>query len=552
VTVKLNEALIRDQIAKTINLIDPTLTLLKKEKLIPNRIGTKSFIDLFAKDAAGRYVVIEIKRTDAAAREAAHEILKYLDGVKRHLSLRDDEIRIIVVAVEWRELILPFSSLTTLVSCPIEGQLIHTDRHGKVLRVEPVKALELVAERLIAPWHNLYFYADEPALTAGLASVRAAFATKGVDDYIVLRLEPAEEYSDGLIATKQATMWQMLGEMAATQGVSADEVELPRYKGALYTAMQQLSNAGYETLISALDPISDELQSALSETDEEARTCALHECLTGLEPYPKSDFVEIAYPAKFQTRLDEGWVVAEIVRNGSFARNTLLTDETIIEEIKGGQGVSQQKYRKTFSLADKAQVRETKRGVETCLRDNRPWREQILTAIDHAAQRHPNSPTKIVIFNPSAGLLTLYQVATQEQWAVWIPTYSLFVPPEDPTVLYFGALTWSGYNPDFEAVMNEHFDGDIQAALWLLVAGGYTERDVSILASLGLRYRSFRVDIDDDKRSFYRMTDGHWKACDPLNSFTAIIEFVKKNPQFIERLVQEYGTRWDGGLVNLS
>ena len=58
-TVKLNEALIRDQIAKTINLIDPTLTLLKKEKLIPNRIGTKSFIDLFAKDAAGRYVVIE-------------------------------------------------------------------------------------------------------------------------------------------------------------------------------------------------------------------------------------------------------------------------------------------------------------------------------------------------------------------------------------------------------------------------------------------------------------------------------------------------------------
>src|SRR5450755_3128222 len=105
----MTESQLRDLIAKNITVIEPGLTLLNKEQYIPNSLGTKSFIDLYAKDAQGHHILIELKKSDASAREALHEIHKYVEGVKQHLGARDDEIRVIVASTEWRELLVPFS-----------------------------------------------------------------------------------------------------------------------------------------------------------------------------------------------------------------------------------------------------------------------------------------------------------------------------------------------------------------------------------------------------------------------------------------------------------
>ena len=83
------ESILRDLIAQKIQKLKPDLTLLQKEQYIPNEYGTKSFIDLYATDEEKRHVLIELKRSDAAARQAIHEVNKYVESVKRHFGAKD-------------------------------------------------------------------------------------------------------------------------------------------------------------------------------------------------------------------------------------------------------------------------------------------------------------------------------------------------------------------------------------------------------------------------------------------------------------------------------
>src|ERR1700679_433572 len=103
------EAELRDLLSVQLEAIEPGLILVKKEQYIPNDLGTRSFIDLLARDREDRWVLIELKRSGAASREAIHEIYKYIEGVKAHLRVRDDEVRAIIASTDWKELLVPYS-----------------------------------------------------------------------------------------------------------------------------------------------------------------------------------------------------------------------------------------------------------------------------------------------------------------------------------------------------------------------------------------------------------------------------------------------------------
>jgi RecB family endonuclease NucS len=61
---------IRDYLAAHLDLIEDGLTLINKEEYLPNDKGASGFIDIFAKSKDGRLLIIEIKRSDAAARRS--------------------------------------------------------------------------------------------------------------------------------------------------------------------------------------------------------------------------------------------------------------------------------------------------------------------------------------------------------------------------------------------------------------------------------------------------------------------------------------------------
>jgi RecB family endonuclease NucS len=104
-----NEAAIRDELAKRLELIEPGLTLVKTNFPLPNAHGTRGFLDILARDTTGMLVVIEIKRSDSTAREAIHEVLKYVELLRRERGMANDRLRAIIVSTTWRELLVPFS-----------------------------------------------------------------------------------------------------------------------------------------------------------------------------------------------------------------------------------------------------------------------------------------------------------------------------------------------------------------------------------------------------------------------------------------------------------
>ena len=111
-TRKYTESEIRDIIADNLQCIEPGMVLIDTEHYLPNYKGTKGFVDILAKDCKDHLTVIEVKKSNSTAREAIHEVFKYLEGVKINKGLRDDEIRLLILSTEWDELLIPFSSLS--------------------------------------------------------------------------------------------------------------------------------------------------------------------------------------------------------------------------------------------------------------------------------------------------------------------------------------------------------------------------------------------------------------------------------------------------------
>ena len=233
---------LRDALATQIQILEAGLVLLEKEKFVPNELGTRGFIDLFARDAKGHFVLIELKRSDAAAREAIHEVLKYVEGVKVHLGVRDHEIRVFVVSTTWKELLIPFSRFVADSAISARGISIAATARGqlKATNILPVKTAK---GRVIAPWHELNFYKSESALKKGLRSYENSCKRKQIEDFILVILDPPAAFNE---AAQEAFRRQMRS-MAEDFGEAPDEAhiadmvkKLDQYSSAIYFGMQML------------------------------------------------------------------------------------------------------------------------------------------------------------------------------------------------------------------------------------------------------------------------------------------------------------------------
>ena len=79
------EIIYRKKLAKNLEIIEQGLSLIKEEyPLLNNPLGTKGYIDILAKDICKNFVIIEIKRSQTASRQAIHELCKYIALIKHN------------------------------------------------------------------------------------------------------------------------------------------------------------------------------------------------------------------------------------------------------------------------------------------------------------------------------------------------------------------------------------------------------------------------------------------------------------------------------------
>ena len=544
----MTEAELRDHIARNVALIEPGLTLLNKEKYIPHSLGTRGFVDLYAKDERGHHVLIELKRSGEASREALHEVHKYVEGVKDHLGAKDDEIRVIVASTEWRELLVPFSRFAAESNLSVIGLELHVVTSPFSVTASPVRLIALNHGRFIAPWHEVNWYLDENALERGINSIENSCRAKNIENYIIVVLRADEPVH----SEHQAKMWSVIGKTSGINIKNAALPQLPTYHFIAYFAMQLTDKECLRILERVPDQL-EEASEASAEMDSEEVLQYLHELVGALEPRPLNDHMEIGYPAKISRFLDEmGFEVESIRRFGAFQRNKLLDDSLILAELRGEDGSTGQRFKRSISVSNRAHMATARAELGKCLEQNPVWKGHILRALDEIESEFPDGEIDVSIFNPATGMLTLYLVAAHQNGFLYLPSYSLVIQTSDFVRVYYGGLEKYGRPIGFRQLIDKYYEGSISPLLFSMTLGGRDSRDLDITEDMGLAYRSWRCDIKGEEREFYSLRDDRWRSCESTNHLDLYLDYVKANEKFVKLVIKRISERCHSGLVDGS
>ncbi|MFV0516765.1 MAG: endonuclease NucS domain-containing protein [Aminipila sp.] len=546
----MREAELRDNISSNIDILEKGLVLLQKEQYIPNSLGTKGFIDLYAKDEKGNHVIIELKKSDASAREAIHEVFKYVEGVKSHLGVRDNEIRVIVASTEWRELLVPFSRFACDTKLNVKGLQIEVSS-SKVINTCPVVCVPITNGRFIAPWHDMCWYLNEDTLNSGIQSMEQSCKLKGIDDFIIMVIC----LTNPTISEREVAMKNAIIQMANSSGAEGKkDVELPAYQFVAYFAMQTLSKEKCLKILSSDKDQYDEAQEIILNTDDENEVlCYLHESVVSLKPAFYTDFYEIGYPAKINEFLENlEYTIQEVRRYGIFKKNDLLSDSTIISELLGEDGSTGQKLKRTVEVFNRTHMESIHTEIKSTLEDNIVWKNHILRCLDEIKNEFPMAKVDISVFNPATGVFTVYLATTRENGYIYIPSYYLLVHNPEPVRMYFGGLQDNGQPLMFNEILDKYYDGRLEALLVSMTWGGRDKRDIDITEDLGCTYRSFRCDIQNQKRSFFVLRDDRWRKCDATNHVELYSEYLEKNEKLVKQIIGKIFPRDDGSMINSS
>lgn len=515
--------------------------MLKKEQYIPGKYGTDSFIDLYAADEENHHVLIELKRSDAAARQALHEVTKYVENVKEYLGARDGEIHVIIASTKWHELLLPFSRFVKEAGFSIEGLSIEVTEGERDFEVSRIAPLPITQGRLIAPWHNVYWYADKDGLEKGISSIENAYAQKGIEDYLIavfyLPDESTEEERRDAVRMQVAQMvGRDMDELAKMPEIPA----IPAYKYIAYTALQMLSKEVCMEIISRNRKSLSEIEEFLKDPDltEEEVLSTLHDYVEAVEPSPDCDFYEIGYPAKFSTVYDaESSRLLKIIRHGLFQRNTLLRDDILCAELAGEDGSTGERFKKTIRMENSAHVKELKNDITAALSDNPVWQRHILQIIDEIKEEFPHAEVEMSVFNPCTGVFTLYYAVTKENGLLYIPSYYIMVKNPDEVRLYCGVLEKGGNALTFPKILEKYYMGDLGALLLSVTWRGRETRDGDIIEDMGLQYSSYKIELQNDPQTVSVLRNERWHPTEAHSHEKLFKEYFEENDSLIEQIV---------------
>lgn len=544
------EEKIREKLARKLDIFNDDLELLDQEAFLPNKKGTRGFVDILASDSHRRFVLIELKRSKAASREAIHEVFKYIEGVKENKSLKNDEIVAYIVSTEWDELFVPFSSLVSQAAYEVKGFLLSVDNELNPIAIEAVTPLVIENERFIADQHAICLYTDEDRLKRGLKSHADCFSKKGIKDYVLLVLRAHPDFHESNLKATAKGLEDIASQFDGEPSKTYEDLKelMPEYRYMIYSAVQVMSEDQYWKIIQSDQDQYDEMQEISGGMENEEILQTLHEyAVENTEPRPYQEYYDIGYPAKLRTKVleIEGWEITEVIRGGKLKENELLSDEALVNELAGDNGTNKQIYSKDFRSSNKASLDQITKEVNKCLVDNEIWLVGIEKAIDEISERSSKEAYqgRIHIFNPSNTLLSLSKSAnspSQVEAMRWIPSYYINIEYDSASTAYFGCLIRNGVKNDLQSVLNSAYDGSASPLLMSLTWGGYQSNDIDISPLYGLEYANFKCEINGDERLFFKFDGYRYKACEDTDPYNEYFQFMEENPDFIGEVVEMF------------
>ncbi|MCR9170949.1 MAG: endonuclease NucS [bacterium] len=539
----MKESKVRDLLINQLEIFESGLEFLDKEKYLPNVEGTRSFIDILAKDRQGKFVIIEVKRANASSRQAIHELLKYVEAIKENKSLKEDELRLMVVSTVWNELLIPFSSFVQRVNLDTKGFQIDFLADKKTYKAIEVSIVPVTENRLISNSHAVRYYYTEESLNNGIKEHENSFDVLGVRDYVLFVLEAPENYLDMVKASigySRDLMNEKLGSYEKNNQFMSKIDEHYNYKFMIYSGNTLLTDHEYSDILSKNyeypevfdETMEDESRPKLDKLEE------LNAMLTECEPFPDADYTEIGYPAKFENILDEQkWKIRDVHRYGRLKDNELLKDEVLVREFRGSAGTTKQKYKSELDFDSKANINRVIDEIDFCLSDNIVWKNHILSIINELKKETAIVKSSCIISNPMNVIYTIHLSTTRPNGIEFLPLYELIVEKENQRDTYLGYL---GYKKKKEFSLNEiwdtFFDGSPTMFFYSLIWGGYDENNLKICEELGLEYKTIKIVERDEQFQFYKFENYTFNKVDELYPLGELEQFIDENEGFVEEI----------------
>jgi len=299
-----------------LELIEPGLQLVQREHYLRNEHGASGFLDILARDSKGRLVVIEIKKTDAAAREALQELFKYAALLRSKYLVRELDYRLVILAVEWHELLVPYSEFLQRASYEVSAGKVILDSSGLPERTEAVEPIETSKQRKFSTRHFLWAFQSQSAADLAAENIADHMQASGLRDFVLVRSRP----TDARISDKTFLYF------------AQQELSLNEYQALL---RRRLGEEEYQEYVDGISGLVEE-EDRISESADQVWLPG-YDALYGSLHCTDS---EISHPEKAGRWFGEGkQAEVHIFRHGRFVTD-FISDEAIVSELIGHQGTS--------------------------------------------------------------------------------------------------------------------------------------------------------------------------------------------------------------------
>jgi len=514
----------RDFLAGHLEIIEPGLQLVDSEMLLANTEGAKGFVDLVARDKFDVLVLIEIKRSDSAARTALHELFKYMALFRKNHGLATHQIRCILLSTMWHELIVPFTDLVDVAPFELNGKMLYLDTDDNPASTADVDLAEAINALTICPKHDILLYAKPEDRAKDLDRIKEALVDAGVDDFYLIHMD--HDGSNPHVI-QQYALYLVISELSQRQRASVKEARDLRWR--------ELDAPGNED-DAEVDLDDDEPMDAESWEHEE-------EVFTWVHAATRASTSEIGYPDKLRQVLDT-WEPAAFTRAGRFHSNLLWPDQSLISAAVSDGGQYTTVFVEQVSTSNKIRYSRMLKNLTYSLVGAKGWKKQVPELLKVVQMQQPNASVSVYIFSPCDVLWALAALPSGEDG--YLPWLEIVVESDYSSPrIFIGALEWDRSTKLASSTgMSDLFpDGHFHYHLQRHLGEQWTN-ETRLCQFHGLQYALYEVIQEDGRRRFARIkvNSSEMSGTDLTNQAfreQSVYAFAAYNAEYLERLSRE-------------